>query len=251
LDDVFIQLDIQAAINDIAQHQNDANFFKNEISRHQPLVTKQIAAANTLDSLKRDLVNSQRAMQDAIIRKQRLNELRKRYCISAPVGWLVIDRSVETGQWVNEGETIGHVGDYSKLLVPVALTEHELAALARKDKIDVRLVESQITVPAFIEHISPAFDENTRKIQVDLVIKEGVPEFRGGIRVEIAIELPGEDQVFTLPQNAVDQRFEEYWLHRKDGKSIRVNLLSQQKDGSVKINSPEIKVGDQFEIIHK
>lgn len=248
LDDIFVRLDLQSADNEIAQHNNDVNYYIKEVSRHEQLVAKKTTAISVLDSLNRDLINSQRALQAASIRKQRLNESKRRHCIEAPPGWLVINRSIEKGQWVNEGEVIAQIGDYSKLIVPITLTPGELASLSKKDKIEILLTEHNFKVPATIEHISPAFDENTRKIPVDLSLKAGLPEYRGGIRVELSLGLPGDDHTFLISQNALQQRFEENWLQHKDGKSIRVDLLSQEKYGKVKIKSAEVKAGDQFKI---
>ncbi|CAG1020420.1 efflux RND transporter periplasmic adaptor subunit [Methylomonas sp. LL1] len=251
LDDVFVQFDIQAASNQIAQHTNQMSYYQKEVSRHEQLVAKQSAAVNVLDNLTRELVNSQREMQAAHISKQRFDELKRRHCIKAPIGWLVIDRAIEIGQWIREGEVVAHIGDYSKLIVPLMLTEHELAALKQKGRFDVLLTEHHLKVPAVIEHISPEFDENTRKILVELAIQDQLPEYRGGIRVELTLAIPSEDHVFSISEKALDQRYEEYWLQSKDGKSIRVNLLGEQKDGKVKINSPEIKLGDQFRLNRK
>ncbi|MGR9052123.1 MAG: efflux RND transporter periplasmic adaptor subunit [Gammaproteobacteria bacterium] len=250
LDDIFVRIDIQTADNEIAQHANDINFFKKEVERQEKLVDKQVSAVNVLDRLNRDLINSQRAMQGVRIRKQRLNELKRRHCIEAPPGWQLIDRLIEPEQWIREGEIVAHIGDYSKLTVPITVTEQELKAL-KTNTIELLLTEYKINVPAVIEHISPSFDEKTRKIPIDLMLQTGLPEYRGGIRVELAIELPGEENTFSVSRNALEQRFEEYWLQRKNGEYIRVNLLGGQKDGMVKIKSAEIKKDDQFKIIKK
>ncbi|MDO9104317.1 MAG: efflux RND transporter periplasmic adaptor subunit [Methylovulum sp.] len=249
LDEIFVRLDIQAADNEIAQHSNDVTYFQREVSRHEKLVAKQTIAINVLDNLNRDLTNSQRAMQTANIRKQRLSELKRRHCIEAHAGWLVIDRLIEPGQWVQEGEVIAHIGDYSKLVIPLMLSERELATLTHQDKIEVLLTEYNIHVPAKIERISPAFDESSRKIPVELSIKDDVPIRRGGIRAELILKMPTDEQTFSVPQKALEERFEEYWLQRKDGKSLKVKVVLKQPDGNVKINSPDIKAGDLFKII--
>lgn len=250
LDDIFVRLDIEAANNEIAQYKNDISFFRKETSRHEKLTANQVSAVSVLDRLHRDLINSQKALQAAKIRKQRLEELKRRHCIAAPAGWLVIDRSIEVGQWVQEGMVVAHIGDYSKLIVPMLLTEQELASLKKEKKIEILLTEMNIKVPASIEHISPSFDEGSRKISVDLLLLGGSFNYRGGIRAELSLRLPREGHEFSISQNALEQRFEEFWLHREDGTSIRVNLVKTETDGKVVIRSPEIKAGDQFKMIH-
>jgi len=253
LDDTFAQIDIKSAQNEMARHDVDIKYFKKDVSRHKKLVEKQTSAVSILDGLMRDLNNAKQALTVVAIRKQRLEEHKRRHCIEAPVGWLVIDRNIELGQWINEGEVVAHVGNYSQLKVPVTLSQQELAALKKdKDNIKLFLMDFNLKVPAIIEHISPAFDEKTRKILVDLLIKESLPELRGGMRVGLMLKIPDPKSTsFTISKQALEERFEEYWLYRKDGKKMRVKLLSDHSNGKVSISSHEIKLGDQFKIIQR
>ena len=251
LDDTFAQIDIKSAQNEMSRHNIDIKYFKKEVSRHKKLVERQTSAVSVLDGLTRNLNNAKQALVVVSIRKQRLEEHMRRHCIEAPAGWLVIDRNIESGQWVNEGEVVAHVGNYSQLKVPVTLSQQELAALKNvKDNIKLSLLDFNIKVSAIIQHISPAFDEKTRKILVDLLIKENLPELRGGMRVGLMLKIPDPKSTsFTISKQALEERFEEYWLQPKDGKKIRVKLLSDQANGKVTISSHEIKLGDQFKII--
>ena len=251
LDDTFVQIDIKSAQNEMSQHRIDIKYFNKKVSRHKQLVDKKTIAVSVLDAFVRDLDNARQALSIATRRKERLEEHMRRHCIEAPEGWLVIDRNIEAGQWVNEGEVVAHVGNYSQLKVPVTLSQQELAALKRdEDNIEILLMDYNIKVPAIIEHISPAFDEKTRKILVDLLIKESLPELHGGMRVGLMLKIPdAKSTSFTISKQALEERFEEYWIQRKDGKKIRVKLLRDQADGKVSISSDEIKLGDQFKAI--
>ena len=251
LDDTFAKIDIKSAKNEIARHYIDMKYLKKEVSRHKQLVNKQSIAVSVLDKLTRDLGDARQSLSVATLRKQRLEEHMRHHCIEAPEGWLVIDRNIEPGQWVNQGEVVAHVGNYSQLKVPVTLSQQELAALKRdEDNIEILLMDYNIKVPAIIEHISPAFDEKTRKILVDLLIKESLPELHGGMRVGLMLKIPDPKSTsFTISKQALEERFEEYWLQRKDGKKIRVKLLSDQASDKVSISSDEIKLGDQFKLI--
>jgi len=70
---------------------------------------------------------------------------------------------------------------------------------------------------------------------------------RVGLTLNIA---DAKSSSFTILKSALEERFEEYWLQRKDGKKVRVKLLSDMANGKVSISSPDIKLGDQFKIIH-
>jgi len=250
LDDTFAKIDIKSAKNEMSRHYIDIKYFKKEVSRHKKLVEKHTSAISVLDSLTRDLNNARQSLAVASIRKQRLEEHMRRHCIEAPEGWLLIDRNIELGQWVNQGDVVANVGNYSQLKVPISLSQQELAALQQDNNIELSLMDFNLKVSATIDHISPAFDDKTRKILVDLLIKGNLPELRGGMRVGLMLNiLDAKSTSFTISKLALEERFEEYWLQRKDGKKIRVKLLSDQANGKVTISSHEIKLGDQFKII--
>jgi RND family efflux transporter MFP subunit len=250
LDDTFVKIDIESASNDIAQHAIDLRFYKKQVARHQQLVATNSAAISLLDDLKRKQGNSQRAMQGDTLRKRRLEELLRRHCIKSPAGWRIIERFVEPGQWIDTGTAVAKVGDYSHLLVPLTLSAKEFAVLKlAQQQIRVFLPEVEQHALATIEHISPAFDEQSHKIRVDLLLKEGISDFRGGQRVELTLDMAGKTNSFRISQQALDERFEEIWVERIDGKKIRVSLLGYFSDNVATITSTEIKPGDQFKII--
>lgn len=251
IDDTFTKIDIKSARNEMSQHSIDIKYFNKEVVRHEQLVRKQTSSVSVLDGLKRNLANAKQALNFAAIRKQRLEEYRRRHCINAPKGWLVIDKNIEVGQWVNQGDVLAHIGNYSQLKVPLRLSQKELATLQKNpEKIELLLMDFNKKVPAVIDHISPAFDEKTRKILVDLLIKEISSELHGGMRVGLMLNMPGfKNTSFMVSSQALEERFEEYWMHRKDGKSIRVKLLNESVDGQVIVSSDEIKVGDNFKKI--
>ncbi len=250
LDETFVKIDIDSAKNEIAQHQIDIRYFKKQVGRYQELVGKKSAAISQLDDLKRQLGNAQRMAQLKRLQKQNMQEKQKRHCIKSPAGWRVVERYVEPGQWLDIGNQVVKVGNYSKLLVPLALSVNELRALEKnQDNLTVWLSEYNQQVSASIERVSPAFDEKSRKVQVDLLLQNNLPIYRGGLRVEVRLNLPDPSGTFLIPAKALDKRFEEVWLKRKNGQSLRVELLGYADNDQVRITSPEIKIGDQFKII--
>ncbi len=250
LDDTFVKIDINLAKSEIAQYQNDIHYFEKQVERYRDLVGKNSAAVSQLDDWQRQLANAQRREQQKKLDKQRQQEKRKRHCIKSPAGWYVINRYVEPGQWLVIGSQVAKVGNYTKLLVPLALSVNELKILENNQhNLIVSLPEYGQQVPATIERISPAFDEKSRKVQVDLLLEKNLPVNRGGLRVEVKLNLPDPSGTFSILAGALDKRFEEVWLERKNGEPLRVELLGYADNGQVRIASPEIKIGDQFKIL--
>jgi len=246
LDDTFIKLDIASTQNSIAQHGIDLKFLSKQVSRHQKLVKTNSAALSLLDDLTRQKGNSYRAIKNEKIRKQKQQETKNRHCIKAPKNWKITQRNIEPGQWITEGVTIAQASDYSQLLIPITLTAEELTALQNQDKLSVYLPEYQQEIPVNIERISPEFDQQSHKILVDLLIKDTSKYQRGGIRTELSLNVSDKLNNFLIPKDALDARFEEVWLTRKNGERIRVMLQGYADKNTAKISSAEIKTGDQF-----
>lgn len=249
-DDTFVKIDINSAKNEISQYQIDIQYFRKQVERYRALVGKKSAAVSQLDDWQRQLGNAQRLVQQKKFEKQRYQEKQNRHCIKSPAGWHVTKRYVEPGQWLVIGSQVAEVGNYKKLLVPLALSVNELRILEKNQhSLSVSLPEYGQQVPATIERISPAFDEKSRKIQVDLLLEKNLPVYRGGLRVEVKLNLPDPSGTFLILAKALDKRFEEVWLERKNGQPLRVELLGYADKGQVRIASPEIKIGDQFKIL--
>lgn len=250
IDDTYVNLELKAVDADIASHKVDMDFYKKQVDRHRQLVDKKNVPQSLLDEFERQFEASKLAIKSEVIKKQRLEENKKRHCIKAPIGWKVFDRKIEPGQWVSSGELVGEVGDFSRLLIPFALTHHELLALkSNENNLMVTLTDYDLKSRAKIERISPAFDEQTRKILVDLVIEEELPDYRGGMRVDLVLGLPEENHVYLIPKKALDQRFGQVWLHRKDGTKIRAEILGNQGENWVKVSSPDLRIGEQLKVV--
>ena len=178
----------------------------------------------------------------------------ERHTIAAPPGWLVASRSVEPGQWVNTGQTVGTVGNFDRLLVPFALTQQELAILKRMERISLRFPDKEavgaaddaVTVPARIERISPDYDPETRKIAVDLEVDEAPFPLRGGLRAELVLPLPDPGGAVEVPATALTRAYEDWFLTRPDGERVRVVFMGHGAEGMRRVSSPDVRAGDVF-----
>jgi len=83
--------------------------------------------------------------------------------IPAPKGWRITARSVEPGQWVAAGQTVGRAGDFSTLIAPFALTPEQFEVLrALPAPFGVRLTDQGRDARASIYRANPGFDPETR-----------------------------------------------------------------------------------------
>jgi RND family efflux transporter MFP subunit len=251
LDDTYLELELRSNKAERKTLEVDIDYFSKEVNRFSKLLKKNSSTESQLDEAQRNLDKTKAQYGALGIAADILKERKDRLCIEAPAGWRVMKRYVEPGQWVNAGMPVVEVGDFSRLVAPFALSTNEYNALLDKQKAGLKatLPELNLVLPARLMRVSPAFDEQSRKIHLELEISEGLTEHRGGLRVNLELDIPMQTGAVLVPADALQQRYEQYWLRRSDGSEISVVYLGRSKhpeEGWVRVVSPDIKPGDQF-----
>ena len=246
LDTTFIELDLAQNRADQARLQSDVAYNKKEMERYQSLVKSKNAAQSTLDNNIRAHQSALQELRAKQIEERVLMERMQRFSLLGPPGWKVVTRYVEPGEWITKGEKVAELGRYDVLLVPFALTSAEYRVLKEKKSIQLKLVDLDLTVPATVARVSPGFDPQSRKINVDLEITQGDFEFRGGLRTELVLDLPDPGGAVLVPKSALAKAYEEYFLVTPDGQRRRVVLLGGADDDMRRVTSPDVRPGDRF-----
>jgi RND family efflux transporter MFP subunit len=254
LDDTFIRLELDEVEVQQERLHAQIEYDEREVERYRKLARQNNASASQLDTLEQTLRDNRHELRVLEVRQRILEERLVRTRIRAPAGWQVTGRTVEPGQWVADGETVGEAGDFSLLIVPFALTPEQHAALARDgDSIRLRLPDLNREVSAAVYRTNPGFDPTTRKIAVDLEIKDDIEPRRGGLRAELSLSLPERTGAVLLPAAAVERSYEELWVTREDGDRVRVMLLGPGEEAngpSLRVASPDIEPGQRFRLQH-
>ncbi|MCM8885541.1 MAG: efflux RND transporter periplasmic adaptor subunit [Candidatus Thiodiazotropha sp.] len=249
-DATFIDMELRTNRAEREALEVDKAYYRKEVARYRQLLKQNSSSESQLDSAQRNLDKIRTQLDALSIAAETLMEHKQRLCIFAPKGWRVVKRFIDPGEWVNVGEPAVEVGDYNRLVVPFALTIAEYQALiTQQEGLKVRLSEMQVDVTASVLRISPAFDEISRKIHLELEISEGVLSPRGGLRVELGLDIPVRTGAVLIPERSLQQRYEQYWLKRPDGEEIRVVYLGHSNGVDadwVRVTSPDVKPGDQF-----
>jgi len=255
LDRTFIELEIDSNRAELARVTVEIEFFSKQVSRYRTLVGRNSVAQMQLDEVERSLASFQRQSEALKIKERRLQERKRRFCITAPPGWLVMERTIEAGEWLDVGQQVGRVGDFSSLLIPYALSLPEYQTLQRKKPLTVHLPELDKTVAASLERVSPAFDEQSHKIKLDLEIDGR--SLRGGLRAELMLQIADASGAVLIAEKALEERYEQYWLRTANGKEIRVVYLGQSESTDTagaklaRVVSPDVHPGDRFIVNHR
>jgi RND family efflux transporter MFP subunit len=250
IDPTFIDLDLKA--NQIQQKQlaGRNSYDRQELARHRSLLDKGSASQSLYDQLQQTLNDNRHRLEELKVQELVLQEKLARTEVRAAPGWRVIQRLVEPGQYVALGTVLGEVADYSTLLLPLALDPAQFAALRKLGaSFEVELPDWQPKVSARVYRVNPGFDEQTRKIKLDLVLESGLPERRGGLRARLRLGVPEQTNAVLLPTEALEESYDEYWLTRENGQRLRVVRLGNGPDaGSVRVSAQGIQPGDRFRL---
>jgi multidrug efflux pump subunit AcrA (membrane-fusion protein) len=222
------------------------------VSRYKTLVGGKTAAQKDLDDFIRLQAVAKDELQALRVQEMILREHLTRYAIKGPAGWRVIERFAEPGEWISVGQQVGTIGDFRTLMVPFALTEEEYGRLKERAKgLNLKFPDGRGAIPARISRVSPDFDPQTRKILVELQISGGLPEMRGGVRLELNLRSPDPAGVVLLPRQAVMERYEEHFVLSPDAERIKVVYAGAADHGLVRVMSPRLKPGDRVRLTPK
>lgn len=254
IDTTFINLDLEA--NKVKQEKAKRQLAQEEktLARFTSLRRKESAPQAQLDEAELAADLNRIEIKELQNEAKRLREKLIRHKITAPVGWLVIERFVEQGELVQEGKAVARLGDFRQLLIPLAVSYSELLAIEATSSLHVELPDLGLSIPAVIYRISPVFDARTRKIQVELLIEARRPApdnnqdiIRGGMRVHISFKSQEESNSFIIPASALINRYEAQWLMKPDNTMIQVILIGTEDDGKLAIISGEtLKAGQRY-----
>ena len=221
IDPTLIDLDLQTntielASNKITQQQAQIKYdwLQKEYQRQSTLIQQRRISQVAFDEISQKRDQAQLALQQQQqlqlhlqVQRQVLLEQQRRHQPHAITGWLISERYVENGELVQVGSKLFDVENYSQLLVPLAVSAVELQQL-RRQQLHQRHIATlaDVAVHYKIHTVSPAFDETTRKIKIELEILDYAGEKRGGLPLRITIKLP--DSGLMIPAAAVSNRYQ-------------------------------------------
>lgn len=251
IDSTFVRLDLEK--NKLVQKQTELQLAlaNKTLARFKNLINKNSTAQATYDETVLNAEVLELTLKALKNEQERLTEHLERHTLHAPVGWDVTQRLVEPGEYVRQGEPILRLGNFKTLLIPFLFTYEELSLLQRMERLTLYLPDLDGEVEAKFYRVAPDFDENRRKISVDLMVtKEAMGShsvLRGGLRAQLRIKGKTEQNSFTIPSTALISRYDAHWLLAPDGKQQKVILLGTTEDGKeLIVNGSELTAEDLF-----
>lgn len=190
-----------------------------------------------LDSLKMDIAMAKISLNELLERKRRYN-------IYAPEGWIVVEKIVEKEEIVAAGTPLAKVANYRTLVVPLAVSAKEYAKIKTlPPEFDAQLENRRIT--AAIHWVNPEFDEQTRKLNIELVVKEYDGEKRGGL--SFALPLVIETEGLWVPKSAVISRYDNPRVTlAKTGETVNILVLGEADGYLIVAEDKRLPIGTEL-----
>jgi RND family efflux transporter MFP subunit len=254
IDATFIQFQIDQANwtlqkLDVARERaaSHVSYLEKEFQRIDQLLhsdattqTRHDAAAEELAQSRLEVKNTQLEINAIKTQLAELRERLKRHAVAAPKGWVVVERRIEPGEIIAAGTLLGRLADFRKMVVPLYVSAEELSAIKQQNPLMVQ-VEGR-TVSARLNWINPEFDERTRKLAIELVIQDDIGPHRGGLHVELALEV--DTKGLMVPKEAVENRFDNpRVVLQADGRSVPVIILGENNGQVLIADNPALPPG--------
>ena len=191
-------------------------------------------ALNELDSLKFE-------KERLRLTHKQLKEQLARHRVYGFKGGVITGLPVEVGEAVQPGTPLAEVSDYSTLVVPLFVSNDELNAFKSLASPFDAMIEG-IPVKARINYINPRFDEKTRKLQIELAVRDFSGSRRGGLNFQTRIKVKTDGVL--VPRQAVKNRFGNPTVILKNSRqAVPVMILGETGNSLIVAETKKIKPG--------
>jgi multidrug efflux pump subunit AcrA (membrane-fusion protein) len=126
--------------------------------------------------------------------------------LKAPLNGVVISRTIQGGQWVNAGQSVLEIADYSVVQVEGELPESLIARIQNRETGKARIrtpADSTFLAEGSIQFIAPQLDPIKRTAHLLVQVPNPKTVLRGEMWVNLAIVLREQKEALVVPRSAV------------------------------------------------
>ena len=258
IDSTFVDLEISSVRHSLDQlkitqskRRSRVDYLQKEYRRIDNLFrrgsspeSRRDTAFEDLDQARLDLKAIGVEIAIARTRLKELQERKSRHTIYAPAGWVVVAKQLEQGELVTLNTPVARVADFENLVVPLSVSAQELAAIQQFTPEFDAMLEGK-PARAAINWINPEFDEKTRKLSIELIIRNYTGPRRGGLIFQLPLKIAAEG--LWIPKKAVTSRYENPRVFLKEtGAEIKVLVLGQTEHHLIIANDPRLPPGTRL-----
>ena len=191
------------------------------------------------------------SFQDSKVEKLAANEelaklliQKEKSVVKAPFSGIIMDKNVDTGDWVQQGKLLVRIASTDDLYVRVPVAETMLQYIKVGDKVPVEIVAYGNEIMGVVEDVSPTADAKTKNVflKVKIPVQKHIAE-----NMSAAVYVPAgpKSKLSIIPRAAVIKfQGKDFVYTVKDGKAsiLPVNIVSYLGD-KVGVDNPYIAEG--------
>lgn len=195
--DLLVQQDTSSEIAQLRSAQASMELARLNLQRAKELLPSNVINQSSYDSAEAEYKQTA-AQVDAI------EATIAKKTIRAPFAGRLGIRQINLGQALNEGEPIVSLQSMDPIFVNFQLPQQELVKV--RQGLTVKLTTDAlpgIGVTGTITAINPQVDSATRNIRIQATVDNPAEQLRPGMFVNVAVALPEQRAVLTIPSTAV------------------------------------------------
>ncbi|HEY4104456.1 MAG TPA: efflux RND transporter periplasmic adaptor subunit, partial [Polyangiaceae bacterium] len=167
------------------------------VNRSHALIKESVISQSQVDS---DEATVKSAATDAASLQATIN----RKIVRAPFAGRLGIREVNIGQYLNPGTQLTVLQAIGAVFVDFSLPQQELATMTVGLPVKVKIEDANLPrIDGAIAAVDPTIDSNTRMIKLRASVPNPDEKLRPGMFADVAVELPGQGAVVTVPVTAI------------------------------------------------
>jgi len=195
--DLLVQQDTSSEIAQLRSAQAFMGLAQLNLQRARKLLPSNVITQSSYD-------NAEAEFKQAAAQVDAIQATIEKKTIRAPFAGRLGIRQINLGQALNEGEAIVALQSLNPIYVNFQLPQQELVKV--RQGLTVRLTTDALpdkVVEGTITAINPLVDKATRNIRIQATVDNPDEQLRPGMFVNVAVALPENRSVLTIPSTAV------------------------------------------------
>ncbi len=228
LDTELLDQEIALRKTRIGQAQLRIELTQKNLKRLETLLSRKGTSEKNYDDAVYDLQDSQAEKRSSELELEKLLIQKRKSVIKAPFDGIILDKNIETGDWVQQGKLLVSVGSTRDLIVRVPIEESVLQFITINEHVPVMLNAFNRELTGTIIQVDPVADERTKNVFLKISIP---PQEEVVVNLSATVFVPTSTkrELSILPRDALIKfQGKDFVYTVKEGKAsiLPVNIVT-------------------------
>ena len=242
IDDAVIKLEVEALEAEVRSQQASINYLQRKVDRLRKMNKQNNVSKELYEEAQKNLAVTRQTLIIGKINLQRKQLDYQRSQLSAPFSGVVVERMLNTGEFVKPGEKVVKlIGlDAREIRANVPMTS--IAFLALGDTLEIRYREQQHA--AALRAVLPLGDESSHSIEIRVNLDK--VNWLPGTPVRVQIPISDKNKLLLVPRDALVLRGKESFVFTLDNdmKAQRKSVIVGAGEGAL-VSVQGVAVGEK------